>query len=527
MKNKQSLTPSPLFLLGSLILWLLTAVPAYAQIAPIGDVANGTVIYQQRCANCHGLTGLGDGELAAQAVNPPTPLGDPDYNKSAIPNVLFGVITNGRLNNGMPLFGEGSSNPLSEQERWDVIAYLYALGTSRSAVLAGSTAVTEAQQAIIDTADWANSNNSMLALPDDVAAFGRMAQFNYLLGAGQIAGTVVNGSTGAAVPDATVRLRAFEGFELVDEKVQTSDSNGAFQFELTDVTADLIYQTQTEQQTLTYNSDFIRFDGRQMSQPGSLTVFDVSATADVVTLVQQRTVVDVSPDSFIIDQLYTFRNDSQTAYTGGLNLFVPEGATDVSINNIRGGQMIPNLDAIKNEAGWQDTQPLRPGGNGRDVVVRYQLPLTEPLMITHDMAWPTDDSMVIVPEGVTVGTGWTEAGQRDINGRIVVNYVGTADTQFSLTLSGQPALAIDPATGQQLLVRNETQELLIGGGGLLLALLLCGGLLYRWQKQAPADKRPLLQAIAELDAAYAAGQIKRQPYQDRRQALMQQLRDIW
>ena len=62
-----------------LTLFIMALQTAGAQeSAPTGDVANGIVIFQQRCANCHGITGLGDGQMAAQAVNPPTPLANPE-----------------------------------------------------------------------------------------------------------------------------------------------------------------------------------------------------------------------------------------------------------------------------------------------------------------------------------------------------------------------------------------------------------------------------------------------------------------
>lgn len=509
--------------------WSCTATYAYAeQDIPIGDVANGTLLYQQRCALCHGLTGLGDGEMSAQAIKPPTPLGDPDYMRSAIPNNMLNVIVNGRINNGMPPFGEGNSNPLTEQEQWDVIAYLYALGISRDNVLAGKAAVTESDQAIIDSIDWANSNHQTIELPNNVVVFGRMAQFRYLLGAGQVAGTVVNQSTGMAMSDMAVTLRAFEGFRLVDEWGLTSDENGAFVFDLPDVTADLIYQTQVVYEDVPYSSDFIRFNSRQMSQSGSLTVFDVTTDQEDVLLVQQRTVIDMSPEHMMIDQLYSFRYDGNDAYIGGLTLVVPDEATAVSINDVRSGQLIPNVTVVEVEDGvWQDEKPLLPANNVRDIVVRYQLPRVDTIQLAHQLIWPTDNILVIAPDGITLNEEWSEIARREINGRTMIDYAGTADEQLSITLSGLPATVFDQNTGQQLLVRNEQKEFWIGFLSLLLTMTLGIVLVNRWRKQIPADTQPLLQEIISLDEAYSIGDIQNQLYEDRRKAIMQKLRDNW
>jgi mono/diheme cytochrome c family protein len=76
---------------------------------------------------------LGDGSQAAQLPNPATQIGERAVASESIPLDWYGVITNGRLDRYMPPF----NNALTDQERWDVLAYVYTLSTSEAELAAG------------------------------------------------------------------------------------------------------------------------------------------------------------------------------------------------------------------------------------------------------------------------------------------------------------------------------------------------------------------------------------------------------
>jgi mono/diheme cytochrome c family protein len=101
--------------------------------------ADGLAIFAERCANCHGPLGMGDGELAANLPAPPRNYTDLEFLRQAVPADLFNTITNGRIESGMPPFGPASSNPLSEESRWQAIAAVYSLGTPAESVAQGQT----------------------------------------------------------------------------------------------------------------------------------------------------------------------------------------------------------------------------------------------------------------------------------------------------------------------------------------------------------------------------------------------------
>jgi glucose/arabinose dehydrogenase/mono/diheme cytochrome c family protein len=74
----------------------------------------GANVFARRCASCHGPTGAGTGNIPALATGP---------TQSAPDGAIFWFITQGDPNNGMPSWAS-----LSEQQRWQVVTYLKALG---------------------------------------------------------------------------------------------------------------------------------------------------------------------------------------------------------------------------------------------------------------------------------------------------------------------------------------------------------------------------------------------------------------
>lgn len=104
----------------------------YPQVPP--SPANGAPIYTEKCAPCHGETGLGDGPQANQLPNPPSALGDAAIARQAKPADWYTAVTQGNLERFMPPF-----NSLSDSQRWDVVAYALTLSTSPQTLTEGET----------------------------------------------------------------------------------------------------------------------------------------------------------------------------------------------------------------------------------------------------------------------------------------------------------------------------------------------------------------------------------------------------
>lgn len=86
------------------------------------DPAQGVAIYTEKCAPCHGETGLGDGAQASNLPNPAAPIGKAEFARQSRPVDWYAMVTNGNLEKFMPGF-----TSLNDRQRWDVVAYAYTL----------------------------------------------------------------------------------------------------------------------------------------------------------------------------------------------------------------------------------------------------------------------------------------------------------------------------------------------------------------------------------------------------------------
>ena len=108
--NYQSPTPGP------------TMSPLFPQNPP--NLASGAAIFADKCAPCHGDKGLGDGKMASQLQKAPSAIGKPELGRAAAPANWYTTVTQGNINSFMPPF----NGSLSDQQRWDVVAYAISLG---------------------------------------------------------------------------------------------------------------------------------------------------------------------------------------------------------------------------------------------------------------------------------------------------------------------------------------------------------------------------------------------------------------
>jgi mono/diheme cytochrome c family protein len=140
-----------------------TPVPTLGPMYPasVPDVENGKAIYIEKCAPCHGETGLGDGEQGKELPVSVIPIGLPEIAHKATPAKWYATVTQGNLDRFMPPFVS-----LSDQERWDVVAYAFTLHTTQEQIEAGRELF---DQACAGCADIFTNQEMMSALsPDDL-----------------------------------------------------------------------------------------------------------------------------------------------------------------------------------------------------------------------------------------------------------------------------------------------------------------------------------------------------------------------
>jgi mono/diheme cytochrome c family protein len=91
----------------------------------LDSVAAGQKVYEQRCINCHGKTGAGDGPDVEELGIHPAKLSDP-ATQLQTDGELFWKIKTGRR--PMPSYGKR----LALEEMWDSVRYIRSLAQSTS-----------------------------------------------------------------------------------------------------------------------------------------------------------------------------------------------------------------------------------------------------------------------------------------------------------------------------------------------------------------------------------------------------------
>lgn len=107
-----------------------TLGPLYPASAP--KIENGKLIYAEKCAPCHGNTGLGDGPDGKQLPVTVAAFALPETAHKASPAKWYSIVTQGNLDRFMPPFAS-----LNDQQRWDVVSYALTLHTTPEQIETG------------------------------------------------------------------------------------------------------------------------------------------------------------------------------------------------------------------------------------------------------------------------------------------------------------------------------------------------------------------------------------------------------
>ena len=174
--NYQSPTPGP------------TMSPLFPQNAP--NLVSGAALYTENCAPCHGDKGLGDGPMASKLQKPPSPIGKTDSGRAAAPANWYTTVTQGNINSFMPPF----NTKLSDQQRWDVVAYAISLGGNTPAETDKGKSIFETNCSkchgptgnVVPSADFTNQAMMAKLTQTDIANFinkgvGKMTGFGGLI----------------------------------------------------------------------------------------------------------------------------------------------------------------------------------------------------------------------------------------------------------------------------------------------------------------------------------------------------------
>ncbi|KAA3665276.1 MAG: hypothetical protein DWQ04_01430 [Chloroflexi bacterium] len=585
MHNRHLITGGRLaagFLLIALFaVYFYSSTPTVAQevVIPeeVADAERGLLLFETRCAACHGATGGGDGEMAPDSIQPPTVFADPAFRLTAVPADMFDTIVNGRIERGMPPYGSvTNSNPLSDQDVWDLIAAIYSFSTPGASVQQGrelfATEIDmEGDFELTNLALWATQSNETIVeqfrsegvlvnpelAEDEVLAivdFARgMMSYTYAEPGGSeepietavINGEVTNGTTGGVAGGFEASVRAFtqDLQEVYTESVMVGE-DGRFSFTLENIPPDWIFLVSTNYEGFQFSSAPARLDRETPEVEMLVKVYDTTNSADMINIEQVHSIFNFAGDVLQVTQFYRYNNVGNTLFvgtageaeSGTVEIMLPTGAQAVTFERGFGSMdsFIPATEIIETEAGWADTLPLRPGAGVMDLLINYNLPFEDGMLFTHPLPYPVARGTLIFPDvGVALeAEGWQLQGQDEMGGTSFLSYTNNdlaASDSFTMILNGEPEVVMD-TQGNVLQPRNENNELIIGGASLLIVVGAAVYLFQTWRNPSAAigdDPEELLEMIVELDEAFENGEIDRSEYEAERAELKEALLDVW
>lgn len=352
-------------------------MPGEALPSPISRpvMAEGQVLFEERCAECHGLDGAGGtgpmAEVLAQQNASLPDFSDPTAAQDRSPQEWYGIITSGTVNQGglMPPW-EGA---LTEAQRWSLAYYLYTLSVTPEELARGQQVYLDSLAACIADADlasaayspqdlrqnyladpalcagleglspedtWAASVYAVISLADaetTVADVQASVEQPSLIPTPEIlveeaAPAIVNEDPTKAIVAGVVTLPdgspaagltvALSGLALVDsgtvetiyEESATTAADGTYRFE------DLPLESDHMAYLVEVNHEGIPFSNGQLMQPGvnvaelPVTIYGRSSDPSAIRVSAMHLIIEEDEAGMAVLQFYQFVNESDGAY---------------------------------------------------------------------------------------------------------------------------------------------------------------------------------------------------------------------
>lgn len=400
-------TPSPTFALEQV------TAPTTPPAATFGSGS-----FEQNCAPCHGLNGLGDGPTAASLPYSPTIFADPNAIWPLSPAELFHTTKFGRIERLMPPWG----NQLSDEEIWQTVMYAWSLHTDPAFVTGGAslyaqncadchgeTGAGDGPDAPADLVDLGDLTYAMAQSQEDwldgwqtahpeigeawtgeeqrqVLEYIRTFTYipawesGYRPGPGVIRGTVVHGTAGETLPPGIeVTLDAYSHFSLIETFTATVDAAGDFVFTDLAIADNLSYIAATTLNDVRYTSALVMLTDEAPEVEATFMVYATTDQPASIRIDRTDWIIDDEPGALLIVQLYFFGSDGDRTFVGApvdglempvtVGMHVPEGAEQVTFEGGVVGESFQQVGDL-----YYDTTPLIPGQGTKQIVVRYLLP---------------------------------------------------------------------------------------------------------------------------------------------------------
>lgn len=460
------------------------------------EINRGQEVWEQECAACHGERGAGDGpqvETGWQLAD----LSDPALSAGQSLQAWYDVTAAG--SGDMP----GFHDKLPEADIWAALVY-------------------------------ARTFSFKPLVPQAVPA-----------GPGRLTGTIANGTPGAGpAAGLTVTLNTFDQFDPLRTKETQTGPDGTFEFAGLPIDSNYVYLLTTEYQGTGFGSEVSGFAEGETELSLPVTIYEASDQPGEIRADLAQWFLQPHQGGILVGELYRFTHEGDHVYRGGdevapgkrsvLTFDLPPEATSLVFDS---GELDDRF--IRTQEGVVDTLPLAPGG--RQILMRYLLPYDgTKAEFAHAVQYPVGSLSVLVADGPKVETDLEDRGQQTVSGAPWNSFGADnlpAGQEISLRLSGlerasaaDAGVAAGPAVSSMVLSYNPAVLI----GIIVLSLVVAGLILVAYLVRKPpaeaeaqaqpvlvqtrsiedltAARQALLESIAQLDDAFAAGEIDHVQY---------------
>ncbi len=349
-----------------------------------------------------------------------------------------------------------------------------------------------------------------------------------------VTGQVTNGTPGGALPAGDpVTLQFYSQGEWTAIYTTTLSADGSFRFTDFGVDAGSDFVTHIFYQGVDYYSSPTKLTG-EADVAADIAIFEPTTDPSGVVIDQMHYFIAPSGDTVRIAEYYLIGNTGDRTYIGTENadgtrttlaFTPPAGASDLYFDG-------PGLDErfVGDITRFADTRPIPPGKATIDVDFSYQLPFTDGMRIERVVDAPiTLVALIVSSESIGLaGQGLNPQGMMNTQMGTAASYAAgplAAGEPLAFTFVPQTMTVTNTGSGTTTArAANPTRDALLGVAALALAAFVGFRLLKPASVPLPPEAaRPLLEAIAALDARFAAGELPEEAYRQEREALKQQL----
>jgi mono/diheme cytochrome c family protein len=481
------------------------------------SVTQGQEIWQETCAECHGIDGTGVdgvGDLTDQAAM--VLLSD-----AALVETLTADIGD---------VAHDFSEVLDENQRLNSVQYLRVLGLANVDKLVEPVDVADvAPTALPDGPVSTPETTPGVGDGDTIAAADEVM--------GTVTGRILNGTAGSEVlPNMSVVLTIQDNVGGQETLETLADANGEFIFEDVPILADQFYQTSVFYQEGFFNSDVLPGDPNNPSLDFTVTLYEL--TDDPTVIISQGVFVQAAPMGTelqvaqlvyfvnISDKIYWPELEEMNGHRGSVKIQVPANAFQIQMMSAP-----ENYILSEDDSSVTYLQPIFPGEE-LDIRILYLLPNDEEVKVELPVDYITDGWLTIfTPESMSaIGDGIIDLGPQAGEQGVFNAF------EEPLALSTGDTIVFEIVTGggggfgeSSNISRNTLISILLVAGGLLM--ILGAGFLFwserKSQKISDEDAKllvaGLVKQIAELDQMHESGEITEDNYQTQRGKLKARL----